>query len=133
MQIRCEEHAFDLAAFESFAIEPFLPTILSHNETPSAYPPSRDKVYLPLDIFFAWHGQILDRKSFHDIKQSAARIRDAAIKEGQDIVDAPLYPNYALFDTPLHQMYGDNVERLRALRHRVDPSKVMNMAGGFRF
>ena len=65
--------------------------------------------------------------------QSAARIRDVAIEDGQDITNAPLYPNYALFDTPLSDMYGGNVDKLRALRQRVDPHDVMGLAGGFRF
>jgi hypothetical protein len=56
--------------------------------------------------------------------QSAARICDVAIKDGQDIANAPLYPNYAIFSTPLKDMYG---------RKTVDPDNVLGLTGGFRF
>ena len=79
----------------------------------------------------------VDAKSDNDvydaIRQSAARIREVAIQDGQNITNAPLYPNYALFGTPLSDMYGENVDKLRSLRQRVDPHNIMGLAGGFRF
>jgi hypothetical protein len=33
----------------------------------------------------------------------------------QDIANAPLYPNYAMFDIPLSDMYSENVEKLHSL------------------
>ena len=47
-------------------------------------------------------------------------------------MDDILYPNYALPDTPLELMYGDNVPRLRELAAKFDPGKVMSLTGGFR-
>ena len=41
--------------------------------------------------------------------------------------------NYALFDTPLEDMYGANVPRLRKIRAEIDPEDVMGLAGGFKF
>jgi Berberine and berberine like len=41
--------------------------------------------------------------------------------------------NYALFSTPLVDMYGKNVERLREIRRAIDPEDVMGLAGGFKF
>ena len=70
----------------------------------------------------------------HDtVRQSAERIRDAAIAEGQAIANAPLYPNYAMLGTSLKGMYGDNVAKLKSLRRRVDPCDVMGLTGGFKF
>ncbi|KAF8329203.1 hypothetical protein F5887DRAFT_1184312 [Amanita rubescens] len=66
-------------------------------------------------------------------RDSADCIRDAAIAEGQDIANVPLYPNYAIFGTPLGDMYGDNVGRLKSLRETIDPLDVMCLAGGFNF
>ena len=66
-------------------------------------------------------------------EESARRLRSIALAEGQDISDAPLYPNYAFPDTPLEQMYGQNVPALRALRAIVDPENVMGLTGGFKF
>jgi len=43
------------------------------------------------------------------------------------------YPNYALYGTPLEQMYGKNVERLRKIKKKYDPFHVMELTGGFKF
>ena len=99
----------------------------------TAYPPTRDIAYLPFNIFFAFALDLLDDVIFSAIRESADRIRDAAIADGQDILNAPLYPNYAIFDTPLEDMYGGNVGRLEALKQIVDPSNVMSLAGGWKF
>lgn len=88
---------------------------------------------MPLNIYFAWTLDLFENDIFNAIKRSAIRIRDAAIADGQNITDAPLYPNYAIFDTPLDKMYGDNVDRLKALKQRIDPANVMGLAGGFKF
>ena len=116
-----------------YALEPFLPSILSHNTTPTAYPPTRDHVYYPLAIYASWVDEKHDNEFYEVVRQSAARIRDVAIQDCQDIINAPLYPNYAMFDVPLSDMYGGNVDKLRSLRRRVDPHNVMGLTGGFRF
>ncbi len=74
-----------------------------------------------------------DNEFYEVVRQSAARIRDVAIQDGQDLTNAPLYPNYAMFDVPLRDMYGENVDKLRSLRRRVDPHNVMGLTGGFKF
>ena len=45
---------------------------------------------------------------------------------------AAVYPNYALFDTPLEDIYGANIPRLQAIKSAVDPENVMGLAGGFK-
>ncbi|KAJ7082665.1 FAD dependent oxidoreductase [Mycena belliarum] len=121
------------AAFISYDVEPFLPTLYSHNTNATAFPPTRDAGYLPLNLYFAW-GPATSDEIFHAaLRRSAAHLTQVALAEGQAIADAPLYPNYALFDTPLERMYGANVERLRAIKGRVDPKNVMGLAGGFKF
>lgn len=67
------------------------------------------------------------------MKDIARQITAQAVAEGQDVADAAIYGNYALADTPLEAIYGDNVERLRAIHAAVDPSNVMGLAGGFKF
>ena len=66
-------------------------------------------------------------------RQSAAQLARAVEAEGQDVADAELYNNYAIFDTPLERMYGGNVARLAALREQYDPEGVMALAGGWKF
>ena len=117
----------------TYSVEPFLPSILSHNTTPTAYPPTRDHVYLPLNIFFGRLNATYDAFFYDAIRRSAERIRDVAIQDGQEITHAPLYPNYAIFGTSLRDMYGANVDKLRTLRKRVDPHNVMELTGGFKF
>ena len=67
------------------------------------------------------------------IREGADNLRAAAVRDGQDVVHAAVYPNYALFDTPLEDMYGRNVARLHAVRLAIDPEDVMGLAGGFKF
>ena len=74
-----------------------------------------------------------DNEFYEVVRQNAARIRDVAIQDGQDLTNASLYPNYAMFDVPLNDMYGGNVDSLRSLRRRVDPHNVMGLTGGWKF
>ncbi|KAM6499466.1 hypothetical protein JOM56_004974 [Amanita muscaria] len=99
----------------------------------SAYPPTRDTVFSPFIAYFGWLDEAMDNQAINNVKESVARIRQAVIEDGQNITSAPKYPNYALFDTPVDEMYGGNINRLQALRSRVDPSNVMGLAGGFKF
>jgi hypothetical protein len=66
-------------------------------------------------------------------RDSAAHIRQLAVAGGQDVADAASYGNYAIFDTPVSKIYGDNVPRLQAIKAAADPTNVMGLAGGFKF
>ncbi|KAM5546063.1 hypothetical protein V8D89_000189 [Ganoderma adspersum] len=120
--------------FISYDVEPFLPSIFSHAaDNSSAYPPSRAKGLLPLNIYYAYGAEAADETFYDAARQSAARLVEVAQSEGQDVADAPLYGNYAMFDTPLERIYGANVDGLRAVKARHDPEGVMALAGGFKF
>ena len=67
------------------------------------------------------------------LRQNTEEARAAVLADGQDLSHAAVYVNYALFDTPLKEMYGANVLRLRKIRARIDPEDVMRLAGGFKF
>jgi len=117
--------------------EPFLSsTMLAQGavSSPSAYPQDRTYGYTPLGILYLWDDAKYDEDFYNAIRESTKVITQAAIEEGQDIQHAPKYPNYALYDTPVEEMYGKkNLERLRELKKRVDPENVMGLAGGFKF
>ncbi|KAH8798000.1 FAD dependent oxidoreductase [Flagelloscypha sp. PMI_526] len=115
--------------FSSYQIEPFLPTLLSHTNATSAYPPRRDVRYLALAIIFGWQGADNDTVFYDAIRQSAEQIKKVAVGEGQNLSKAPLYPNFAIFDTPLEEMYGVNVAKMHEVRDRVDPHRVMDLTG----
>lgn len=124
---------FDSGVFISYDIEPFLPTILTHNTSTSAYPASRSTAYLPLNLYYAWILEIADNSFLDAIQQSAAQITSVALAEGQNGVDtAPIYPNYAIYSTPLERVYGDNLARLQSIKAAVDPNNVMGLAGGWK-
>jgi hypothetical protein len=67
------------------------------------------------------------------LRDGAKTIHDVAIAEGQNLSDAAVYVNYALFDTPLENMYGRNLARLHRIKDKIDPERVMDLAGGFKF
>ncbi|RXW13917.1 hypothetical protein EST38_g11935 [Candolleomyces aberdarensis] len=113
--------------------EPFLPTILSHNPSRTAYPFTRAKMYTPFNIAVSWTNATDDKVIAEVVKKVRNTLSKALVAEGQsDIVDAPLYPNYALYDTPVERLYGSNLPALKALKARVDPTNVMGLAGGFK-
>ncbi|KAL4071817.1 hypothetical protein J3A83DRAFT_4515316 [Scleroderma citrinum] len=119
--------------FISYSVEPFLPTIFSHSTSPSAYPGSRDRSFSVLFMYFAWITSLADELMQNAVRTSAAKLFNTALELGQDIEDGPLCPNFAMSDTPLERMYGDNVQSLRAIKRLVDPNNVMGLAGGFKF
>ena len=112
--------------------EPFVRSVFSHGG-PSAYPPDRSRVSFPSLMSISWLNSSLDETMTRALRKSANSLRAAALKDGQDVKKAPVYPNYALFDTPLEDMYGGNVPRLHAVRRAIDPEDVMGLAGGFKF
>ena len=117
---------FQLDAFES--------DIFTHGG-PSAYPPDRSRAILPSGLFVTWNDKSLDRDGFvyNSVRSLSASIIEAGVNDGQDLKDAAHYPNYALYGTPLENMYGKNVKRLRAIKKKYDPFRVMDLTGGFRF
>ncbi|KAF8993652.1 FAD-binding domain-containing protein [Hymenopellis radicata] len=125
--------AIDPGAFLSYNIEPFLPGLFSHNTHPTAYPPSRDVALFPHNLELLWSSNATDGVFLDAARQSIGQLANVAVAEGQRIVaDAAAYPNYALFDTPVERIFGDNLPKLRAIKSLVDPSNVMGLAGGFK-
>ncbi|KAF8124592.1 FAD dependent oxidoreductase [Boletus edulis] len=113
--------------FVAYEAEIFLPTLLNHSTTPS-----RAQPLMPLNIYFAWLSPYSDQLNQDAVRTSARTLQASAMNAGQnDIANAALYPNYAIFDTPLVNMYGANLPSLQAIKAAVDPEDVMGLAGGF--
>jgi hypothetical protein len=100
---------------------------------PTAYPPTRAKGFLPINVFYSWTNETFDDDYYNAVKATLQVISNAALAEGQNLQNMLVYPNYAIFDTPLSTMYGSNLPSLRALKSSVDPTNVTGLAGGWKF
>jgi hypothetical protein len=67
------------------------------------------------------------------LRQISDTIRTTALADGQNVSNAAVYVNYTLYGTPLKDIYGGNVERLREIRAAIDPEDVMGLSGGWKF
>jgi hypothetical protein len=124
---------FDLDTFVSFDIEPFDAGLFTHSTTPSAYPPDRSRPLLPTNLYFGWLDPLVDDDIADAIRQSSDAVRAAAVADGQDVANAFVYGNYALFGTPAQVVYGANLPKLTDIQKVFDPTNVMSLAGGFKF
>ncbi|KAF9648818.1 FAD-binding domain-containing protein [Thelephora ganbajun] len=122
----------------SYTVEPFLPSYLSHANSPSAFPtPAARKLGKapnPLLVYFGWNNSFYDDEFVGAVEESANRL--AAIAKAEGLLSnhpLALYGNYVNSRTPLVDIYGENLPKLRALRAEIDPENVMDLAGGFKF
>ena len=121
-----------------YTVEPFLQSYLTHANSPSAFPPlaarQPGKAPNPIPVFFAWEDPSYDDEFVAAVEESVNRLAVVAKAEGL-LIDDPLalYGNYVNAKTPLVDIYGDNLPKLRALKAKIDPKDVMGLAGGFRF
>ncbi|KAL1713972.1 hypothetical protein EV715DRAFT_276935 [Schizophyllum commune] len=118
----------------SYFLEPFVPDYLSHApENSSAFPPSRKTRILPTAIAVGWTSPSLDAKGMQVTKDLGEALSAyASDVDGQDLSGYYIYPNYALADVRVEDMYGENLEKMREVRERVDPNRLMALAGGFK-
>ena len=114
------------------SLEPFDSGVFTHGSG-SAYPPDRSHAIFQTDIVIEWFYPSLDEIMVSTLRHVSGAVRAAALADGQNVSQAAKYPNYALFGTPLEEMYGGNVGRLRKIRAAVDPEDVMGLAGGWKF
>ncbi|KAI9430139.1 FAD-binding domain-containing protein [Lactarius psammicola] len=124
--------SLDKNATVAVTLEPFDGGIFSHGSG-SAYPPDRSQAVFQSIISTTWTDASIDGIIASALRKESAAINAVALADGQNVSHAAVYVNYALFDTPLEDIYGQNVPRLRNIRAAIDPEDVMGLAGGFRF
>ncbi|KAG9308223.1 FAD-binding domain-containing protein [Chiua virens] len=110
----------------------FLPSLFSHNMTPSAYPPSRTQGFFPLNIHFAWNQTENDQAVYDAARMTAGTLQAHSMEDGSGVAPPVVYPNYAMFGTPVVNLFGEHLPRLQAIKVAVDPDNVMGLAGGFK-
>ena len=115
----------------ALTFEPFLKNVYSHGSE-SAYPPDRSHAVFPTALTFAYSNASLDDFVTKAVRNFTDVVTAAAIADGQNLTHVAVYPNYALFDNPLEDIYGAHVPRLHAIKKAVDPKNVMGLAGGFK-
>jgi hypothetical protein len=112
-------------------LEPLDGEILSHGSG-TAYPPDRSQALFPSALVYTWSNMSLDHTFALALRNQSDAVHSAVLADGQNVSHAAVYVNYALFDTPLEDMYGGNVPKLREIKAEIDPEDVMGLAGGFR-
>lgn len=86
------------------------------------------------EILFTLDAQIARHELFEkELRNLTRTIQARAVELGISRWDDILYPNYALVDTPLELVYGNNVPRLREIANKYDPERVMTLTGNFKF
>ncbi|KAG8734885.1 hypothetical protein FRC12_018302, partial [Ceratobasidium sp. 428] len=124
---------FHGATFISYDVEPFLPSMNARSKG-GAYP--HDDYLIPLNLYFAWQGELNDSFFIEALKQSTQVIFNQAVAEGQPNIAGEKqikYGNYASGSESLGSIYGNNLARLKAIKSQLDPANVMSLAGGYRF
>jgi hypothetical protein len=66
------------------------------------------------------------------MKASVARLKKVAMAQGIHDPEFTVYPNYAIANTTAEELYGKNTKRLREIKERIDPKRIMDLAGGFK-
>ncbi|TDL24025.1 FAD-binding domain-containing protein [Rickenella mellea] len=118
----------------SLTVEPFT-NPFAHSRG-GAYPHPSSRQVTPSSPWIAVQANFDEERQsimIDGIKTMSKAIQAKAVEVGQSRWDDLLYPNYALADTPLNLMYGDNVARLNNIAKKVDPHGVMKLSGGFKF
>jgi hypothetical protein len=122
----------------AYTIEPFLQSYLSHANSPSAFPPPSarqpGKAPNPLLVLFGWENATYDDEFIASNRETINRLAVVAKEEGSLLTDPPaLYGNYVDAETPLVDIYGENLPILQELQAKIDPTNIMGLAGGFKF
>jgi len=108
-------------------LEPFDSGLFSHGSG-SAYPPDRSQAIFPSVLLHSWSDPSLDQTFARAIRKQTDALHNVALADGQNVSHAAVYVNNALFDTPLKDIYGENLPRLRKIRAEIDPEDVTDGA-----
>lgn len=112
-------------------IWPFLPSMFD-TSTSAAWPHEKGQPNGPLFVCFQWEGESNDKYWIGLMMQILQSIRKVAEAEGCTNDNLPKYCNTSLADTPLEDIYKNNLSKLMTIRAKYDPDDMMGRTGGFR-
>lgn len=121
----------DLEASIALTFEPFLTNMFSHGPE-SAYPPDRSHALFPTAVAISFSNASLDDIVVKAMENISDAVTTVAVADGQSLTHTAVYPNYALFVTPLEDIYGANIPRLHTIKSAVDLENTMGLAGSFK-
>ena|ERR1700753_2069123 len=111
---------------------PFLPSIFDNSPPGAAWPHTKGKSFGPCVASFRWKGEENDGLWLTKIDEALKAIYEVAKSEGVTSDSAPVYLNTSLENTSVEAIYQDNLEPLRQLREKYDPTGLMSLTGGFK-
>jgi hypothetical protein len=114
-------------------LQPFLPSVFSHSKIPAAYPFTRVNPPSPFNIYYSWSDPADDQIFYDAIQTSAKYLQKIAAQEHPDVLGYPKYPHWAIYGTPVEEIYGPNLPKLRSIKRKYDPHNLMGLAGGWKF
>ncbi|KAH9054947.1 hypothetical protein EDB87DRAFT_1580180 [Lactarius vividus] len=106
--------ALDPNAIVVLTLEPFLKDVFSHSPA-SAYPPDRSRALFPTAAIFAYNNASLGDTVNKGLRSYSDAATAAVVADGQNVSHAAVCPNYALFDTLLGVIYGENLPWLHGI------------------
>ncbi|KIK94710.1 hypothetical protein PAXRUDRAFT_11879 [Paxillus rubicundulus Ve08.2h10] len=120
----------------------------------AALPPRRTRATgaHPLVMYAAWEDPEMDEIMREALRTTSERLsanlagmemntlqvqdsceEDPATPGSASVPPLELYSNYAIVGTPVEDIYGDSLPRLRKIKEAIDPGNVMGLAGGWKF
>ncbi|KIJ94567.1 hypothetical protein K443DRAFT_683637 [Laccaria amethystina LaAM-08-1] len=102
--------------------------ISDDSEQNGAWPHKKGEANHPILVFAEWKGKENDEFWISEMKEV---LKTLSAKISQN--SRPVYSNTALAEyTKVEEVYRGNLDRLKSIRDKVDPAKVMSFAGGFK-
>jgi len=121
-------------AYFIFDITPFTRDVFKNSQD-GAYPhSSTSSPLLPFLIQFCWASPSDDDIFLAELRSTRDVLFQIVLDEGQNVAGSKQiqYANYALDDTPISNLFGNNLARLKNIRQIWDPDNVMYLTGGFK-
>ncbi|KAK7455756.1 hypothetical protein VKT23_010788 [Stygiomarasmius scandens] len=112
-------------------VEPFLQEAYGHGGE-SAWPHDTSKPFNTFNGLFVWEDPEDDEFMIQLTIEYHTKVWDKAIELGVSSKDAYFPPNYSQSSTPVEQIYGPNLDRLRSIKASVDPLDIISLTGGFK-